>query len=186
VARHDSRARAIAAHLAFATTLERTGARSFIGVLRKADASFRVMRDQLQTAVNDDGFEIDIEIADGDKMVTGRKFEQLVVAISGEMAVMRTLHPLDFIRIKRGLAELPDRDPQKASKDRLQAEVVQSNCGTSTCTGESGRGNSACDSAGAGGRNRTGTGFTPGDFESPASTNFTTPAQEGELEIMAQ
>jgi len=111
--------------LAFATTLERTGARSFIGVLRKADASFRVMRDQLQTAVNDDGFEIDIEIADGDKMVTGRKFEQLVVATSGEMAVMRTLHPLDFIRIKRGLAELPDRDPQKAPKDRLQAEVVQ-------------------------------------------------------------
>ena len=33
---------------------------------------------------------------------------------------------------------------------------------------------------GAGGRNRTGTGFTPRDFESRASTNFTTPATEGE------
>ncbi len=31
---------------------------------------------------------------------------------------------------------------------------------------------------GAGGRNRTGTGFTPRDFESRASTNFTTPASE--------
>ena len=31
---------------------------------------------------------------------------------------------------------------------------------------------------GAGGRNRTGTGFTPRDFESRASTNFTTPALE--------
>ena len=40
---------------------------------------------------------------------------------------------------------------------------------------------------GAGGRNRTGTGFTPGDFESPASTNFTTPARErAKPEIMAQ
>jgi hypothetical protein len=136
--------------LAFATTLEKSGARSFIGILRKADPSFRVMRNQLQTAVNDDGFEIDlirrraaqgdphpmpmsddeddfwaVQIADGDKMVTGRKFEQLVVATSGEMAVMRTLHPLDFIRIKRRLAGLVDRDPQKAPKDRLQAEVVQ-------------------------------------------------------------
>ena len=33
---------------------------------------------------------------------------------------------------------------------------------------------------GAGGRNRTGTGVTPRDFESRASTNFTTPATEGE------
>ncbi len=33
---------------------------------------------------------------------------------------------------------------------------------------------------GAGGRNRTGTGFTPRDFESRASTNFTTPAAERE------
>ena len=34
---------------------------------------------------------------------------------------------------------------------------------------------------GAGGRNRTGTGFTPRDFESRASTNFTTPAAEREV-----
>ena len=33
---------------------------------------------------------------------------------------------------------------------------------------------------GAGDRNRTGTGFTPRDFESRASTYFTTPANEGE------
>src|SRR5205814_10104348 len=31
---------------------------------------------------------------------------------------------------------------------------------------------------GAGGRNRTGTGISPGDFESPASTDFATPAVE--------
>jgi S-sulfo-L-cysteine synthase (O-acetyl-L-serine-dependent) len=34
--------------------------------------------------------------------------------------------------------------------------------------------------SGAGGRNRTGTGFTPRDFESRASTNFTTPALDAD------
>lgn len=48
-----------------------------------------------------------------------------MVAPNGEMASMRTIHPLDFIRLKRKLADLPTRDPQKAPKDRLQAQVVQ-------------------------------------------------------------
>jgi hypothetical protein len=39
---------------------------------------------------------------------------------------------------------------------------------------------------GARGRNRTGTSFTSGDFESPASTNFTTRAERVKPEIMAQ
>ena len=46
--------------VAFVTTLKKGEDHSLIGVLQKADPSFRVMRDQLQTAVNDDGFEIDI------------------------------------------------------------------------------------------------------------------------------
>lgn len=136
--------------LAFATTLERSGARSLIGVLKKADPSFRVMPDQLQTAVNDDGFEVDIvrrkasggdphpmrmsdeeddfwavQIDSGDQIATGRKFEHLVVAANGEMATMKTIHPLVFVRLKMQLSVKPDRDPLKAPKDRLQAEVVQ-------------------------------------------------------------
>lgn len=136
--------------MAFATTLHKSGARSLIGLLQKADSTFRVMREQLQTAVNDDGFEVDIirraaadedphpmrmsgdendfwavQIPDGDKLATGRKFEHLVVAPNGEMASMRTMHPLDFIRLKNKLADLPTRDPLKAPKDRLQALVVQ-------------------------------------------------------------
>ncbi len=136
--------------LAFATTLKRSGTRSLIGILKKVDPTFRVMRDQLQTAVNDTGFEIDIirrkataedphpmrmsdeeddfwavQIEDGERLATGRKFEHLVVAANGEMASMRTLHPLDFVRLKTRLAELPNRDPLKAPKDRLQAQVVQ-------------------------------------------------------------
>lgn len=136
--------------LAFATTVQKGGAGSLIGILRKADPTFKVMRNQLQTAVNDDGFEIDVirrkatgddphpmlmsqdeddfwavQIADGDKIASGRRFEQLVIGVSGEMAVMRTLHPLDFIRLKQRLSKLRGRDPQKAPKDRLQAKVVQ-------------------------------------------------------------
>jgi hypothetical protein len=134
---------------AFVSTLQRLDS-SLLAVLRKADPSFRVLRNQLQTAVNDDGYEIDIirrtaregdphplrmssseddlwavQVSSGEKMVAGRKFRQLVVAASGHMAYMQTLHPLDFIRIKTALASDPQRDPLKRPKDKLQAEVAQ-------------------------------------------------------------
>jgi hypothetical protein len=136
--------------LAFAATLSKSEERSLIGVLKKADSTFRVRRSQLHTAVNDDGFEVDIvrraavpddphplrmsddendfwavQIDQGEKLASGRRFQHLVVASTGEMAMMRTVHPLDFIRLKLQLAQRPDRDPHKAPKDRLQAEVVQ-------------------------------------------------------------
>lgn len=135
---------------AYTACLKQNDARSLIDVLRRADPTFRVLRDQLQTAVNDAGFEIDIlrrpatpgdphplrmsdeeddfwavQVDQGDKIASGRKFEHMVVAASGEMAPMRTLHPHEFIRLKRELAARPGRDPLKAPKDRLQAEVVQ-------------------------------------------------------------
>jgi hypothetical protein len=140
----DTRQRA-----AFVSTLRRLDS-SLLAVLRKADPSFRVLRDQLQTAVNDDGYEIDIirriakdchphplrmsssednlwavQVSSGEKMGSGRKFKQLVVANSGQMAMMQTLHPLDFIRIKNELAASSQRDPLKRPKDSLQAGVVQ-------------------------------------------------------------
>ena len=137
--------------MAFATTLEKSKEGSLIRVLQKAHPSFRFMPDQLQTAVNDDGFEIDIirrkavapedphpmrmsddendfravQIDQGAKIASARKFDHLVVAASGEMTMMRTLHPLDFVRLKLQLSKRPGRDPFKAPKDRLQAEVVQ-------------------------------------------------------------
>jgi len=124
--------------------------RSLIRVLQKADSTFKVMRGQLQTAVNDDGFEIDVirrEVADGDphpmrmsdseddfwavqisqgeKIASGKKFEHLVVAPNGEMATMHTMHPQTFIHLKTELSRKPGRDPAKAPKDKLQAEVVK-------------------------------------------------------------
>ena len=140
----DTRQRA-----AFVSTLRRLDS-SLLAVLRKADKSFAVMRGQLQTAVNDDGYEVDIirrtakdgdphplrmsaseddlwavQVSSGEKMLGARKFEQLVISTTGEMAQMQTLHPLDFIRIKTALAAKPGRDPLKAPKDALQARVVQ-------------------------------------------------------------
>lgn len=134
--------------LAFLTTLRRSEARSLLQVLQKADPSFRVLKDQMQTAVNDDGFEVDIirrqakdgdphplrmsddegdfwaaQISQGEQIVSARRFDSMVVSASGEMAIMRTLHPLDFIRLKRQLARRVGRGV-KASKDRHQAEVV--------------------------------------------------------------
>jgi UDP:flavonoid glycosyltransferase YjiC (YdhE family) len=40
------------------------------------------------------------------------------------MALMRTVHPLDFARIKQVLAQQEFRDANKRSKDALQANIV--------------------------------------------------------------
>ena len=135
---------------AFTTQMKHSGTRSLIDVLCRADPTFRVRQDKLETAINDSGFEIDIirrtvvgndphplrmsdeeddfwavQADQGQKMASGQKFEQMVVSATGEMAVMRTLHPLDFIRLKTELSQRNGRDPHKAPKDMLQAETVR-------------------------------------------------------------
>lgn len=136
-------------HVSFVTAMNRLDA-SLINIFQKADKTFRVRRDQLQTAVNDDGFEIDIirrvardgdphplpmsgaeedlwavQVSSGNRLVSARQHEQMVVSARGDMALMRTVHPLDFISVKTALAASDDRDPLKRPKDRLQAQVVQ-------------------------------------------------------------
>lgn len=122
---------------------------SLIGVLRKVDPSFEVAEDQLYTARNKDGFEVDIirrttkdadphplrmsdeeddfwamQVSMGEKLQSARRMDQVVVATSGEMALMRTVHPLDFARIKQALSQQVGRDPNKRGKDTLQARIV--------------------------------------------------------------
>lgn len=122
---------------------------SLIGVLRKVDPSFEVVEDQLYTARNNDGFEVDIirraakdadphplrmsdeeddfwavQVSMGEKLQSARRMDQVVVATSGEMALMRTVHPLDFARIKLGLSKQIGRDPNKSGKDALQSRVI--------------------------------------------------------------
>lgn len=135
---------------AYTARLKQGDAKSLINIFRRADPTFRVVRDRLQTAVNDAGFEIDIirrratgkdphpmrmsddeddfwavQADQGGSLGSGRKFEHLVVAANGEMATMRTVHPSEFARLKLELSTRTGRDPLKAPKDRLQAEVVQ-------------------------------------------------------------
>ena len=122
---------------------------SLIGVLRKVDSSFEVVEDQLYTARNQDGFEVDIirravkdadphplrmsdeeddfwavQVSMGEKLQSARRMDQVVVATSGEMALLRTVHPLDFARIKQGLSTQLGRDPNKSGKDALQSRIV--------------------------------------------------------------
>ena len=135
---------------ALTTLLKRSETRSLIAVLQRADKTFKVRRDKLETAVNDAGFEIDVirrmqvdgdphplrlsddendfwavQADQGGAMASSPKFSQMVVSAQGEMATMHTLHPLAFVRLKTALSQRPGRDPLKAPKDRLQAQVVQ-------------------------------------------------------------
>lgn len=112
--------------LKFMTQMKRLDS-SFLNVLRKADKSFQLRQDQLYTAVNDSGFEVEVKLSDEDDDFCGlapRPFEQIVVATTGVMARLRTIHPQDFCRIKRLLAALPHRERGKHRKDELQARVV--------------------------------------------------------------
>lgn len=111
-------------HIAFVTAMKKLDS-SLIGVLRKVDPSFEVVEDQLYTARNQDGFEVDIirrTAKDADPPPL--RMDQVVVATSGEMALMRTVHPLDFARIKQGLSRQVGRDPNKSGKDALQSRIV--------------------------------------------------------------
>lgn len=123
---------------------------SMIGVLKRLDPSFKVRDDQKYTAVNKDGFEVDIirrtakekdphplrmtnqeddfwavQVNSGDTLLNARPFSQVVIGTNGAMARMRTIHPLDFSRVKRMIANDPERDPKKIPKDILQADLAQ-------------------------------------------------------------
>lgn len=123
---------------------------SMIGLLRKVDKTFRVRDSSKYTAINSSGFEVDIirrvarerdphplrmsdheddlwaaQVASGDSILGARPFEEVVTATSGKMAKMRTIHPLDFARIKERLSRTRDREPLKARKDALQATVAR-------------------------------------------------------------
>ena len=132
----------------FATRLSRIDS-SMLGVLKKVDPSFRIRNGQKYTAVNKDGFEVDIirrEPIDGDPhpvrlsddendfwvaqapnahlLLDSAPFSAVIVASNGGMARMNTLHPLAFSKFKRWMAAQPDRDASKRGRDALQARVV--------------------------------------------------------------
>ena len=61
----------------------------------------------------------------GQKLLSVPRFDQVAVGINGGMARMRTVHPLDFARIKRQLLRDFRRDPLKNAKDMAQAGMIE-------------------------------------------------------------
>lgn len=126
---------------------------SFLGLLKKVDKTFECDALDKHTARNATGYEIDlirrfppdpengsehplqltpeegdlwpVRASMGQKLLSVPRFDQLVVGVNGAMARMRTVHPLDFARIKRQLAKELNRDPRKKAKDLAQADRVE-------------------------------------------------------------
>jgi len=132
-----------------ATQLKRLDS-SMLALLRKVDKTFELKHDQLYTAVNSSGFEVDIlrreaqeqdpnpvqlteseedfwvvQAPNAEQLVSAPRFSSVVVGTTGHMARMNTVHPLAFVSFKRWLAARPDRDPLKRSRDKLQADTVE-------------------------------------------------------------
>lgn len=125
---------------------------SFLGILKKVDKTFERGELDNSTARNASGYEIDlirrfppdaedssehplrltaeeedlwpVRASMGQKLLSVPRFEQVVIGVNGAMARMRTVHPLDFARIKRELSQNRDRNPLKKAKDLAQAEMV--------------------------------------------------------------
>jgi len=133
----------------FSTQLAKVDS-SMLGVLKKVDSSFRIRKSQKYTAVNKDGFEVDIirreragddphpiKLSNEDEdfwVVQARRanvlldspgFSAVIVATNGTMARMNTVHPATFVAFKRWLANQTDRDALKRRRDVLQADAVQ-------------------------------------------------------------
>ena len=135
--------------IAFSTQLARSGS-SMLGVLKKVDSSFRMRQSQKYTAVNKNGFEVDIirrertgddphpiKLSNEDEdfwvvqahranvLLDSPGFSAVIVATNGSMARMNTVHPATFVAFKRWLASQAGREALKRRRDALQADAVQ-------------------------------------------------------------
>lgn len=133
----------------FSTQLAKVDS-SMLGVLKKVDSTFRIRQSQKYTAVNKDGFEVDIirreragddphpiKLSDEDEdfwVVQARRanvlldspgFSAVIVATNGTMARMNTVQPATFVAFKRWMANQTGREALKRRRDVLQADAVQ-------------------------------------------------------------
>ena len=133
----------------FSTQLAKVDS-SMLGVLKKVDSTFRIRKSQKYTAVNKDGFEVDIirreragdnphpiKLSDEDEdfwvaqarranvLLDSPGFSAVIVATNGTMARMNTVHPATFVALKRWMAKQANREALKRRRDVLQADAVQ-------------------------------------------------------------
>lgn len=122
----------------FSTQLARVDS-SMLGVLKKVDSTFRIRKSQKYTAVNKDGFEVDIirrERAEDEDfwviqarranvLLDSPSFSAVIMASNGTMARMNTVHPATFVGFKRWMSTQTEREAMKRRRDALQADTVQ-------------------------------------------------------------
>jgi len=135
----------------FITNLEKVDS-SMLRVLQRADPTFQRKEGQNETAINAKGFEVDflrrqpegddphpfrfsddegdlwpVQAMRASVLTNAPRFEHIVIAATGRMAVMRTIAPASFVEFKRWMAEkAPHRPEPKRRRDVRQADIVQS------------------------------------------------------------
>ena len=120
-----------------------------IGLLKKVDRTFVIREDQKYTAVNKDGYEVDLirrnsdvnparfssleyddfwvlKARNADWLLSAPKFKAMVVGVNGQMAYMNTVDPRAFALFKLWMAEQNDREYGKKLRDAAQAKAVVS------------------------------------------------------------
>ena len=134
----------------FLTDIERLDA-SVLKILQRADRTFERKEGQNETAINAKGFEVDflrrqpegddphpfrfsndeddiwpVQALRASVLTTAQRFDHMVVAATGRMALMRTIAPRAFVEFKLWLADkAPNRTDPKRRRDRHQAAIVQ-------------------------------------------------------------
>jgi len=135
--------------IVFFTQLARLDS-SMLGVLKKVDSTFRIRKSQQYTAVNKDGFEVDIirrerinfdphpiklsaededfwvvQAPRANVLLDAPGFSAVIVATDGSMARMNTVHPATFAKFKRWMSAQSGREAIKRKRDLLQANIVE-------------------------------------------------------------
>lgn len=128
---------------------EQSLANGMLGFLKKIDSSFSLRHDQLYTAVNSDGYEVDIlrkvdkhksgeparlsaveddfwvvQAKNADWLLSAPKFSEVVVGVNGNVARMTTVDPRAFVLFKLWMSGQKDRERGKRLRDKSQAAVV--------------------------------------------------------------
>jgi hypothetical protein len=135
----------------FMTDLQRLDA-SMLRVLQRADSTFQRKHDQIETAINARGFQVDflrrqpvdqdphpfrfsgdegdlwpVQAERASVLTTAPRFNHVIIAATGRMTLMRTIAPKTFVTFKRWMAAKAQyRAEPKRRRDLRQATIVQS------------------------------------------------------------